>query len=154
VIAVRASLVVEGHVNVARLQEPARRRAQFLRDRRRSGLPRPKPAFARPTLCSGNRRTSDHTSPQVRSGEYDDTAGIGVWLSCLANGETKPIADVQVGDQVLAADPETRETGAREVVPVTNGRVGALSSTGEATEWINVYRTNTGFVHGSPGSPG
>jgi guanyl-specific ribonuclease Sa len=34
----------------------------------------------------------------------------------LANGERVPIKDVKVGDQVLATDPETGETGAREVI--------------------------------------
>ncbi len=34
----------------------------------------------------------------------------------LANGERRPIKDVREGDMVLATDPETGETGAREVV--------------------------------------
>jgi RHS repeat-associated protein len=38
-------------------------------------------------------------------------------------------------------------------VPVTNGNIGVLGKTGELTNYINVYRTNTGFVHSSPGTP-
>jgi RHS repeat-associated protein len=29
--------------------------------------------------------------------------------------------------------------------------IGVLGNSGELTQWINVYRTKTGFVHGSPG---
>jgi hypothetical protein len=34
----------------------------------------------------------------------------------LANGERRAIADIEVGDEVLATDPETGESGPREVV--------------------------------------
>ncbi|ARQ69197.1 polymorphic toxin-type HINT domain-containing protein [Streptomyces marincola] len=34
----------------------------------------------------------------------------------LANGETKAIEDLKVGDEIIATDPETGETGARTVV--------------------------------------
>jgi len=34
----------------------------------------------------------------------------------LADGTTKPIEDVEIGDQLLATDPVTGETGPREVV--------------------------------------
>ncbi|MBP0019465.1 MAG: hypothetical protein J7647_18170 [Cyanobacteria bacterium SBLK] len=37
-------------------------------------------------------------------------------------------------------------------VCVVNGFVGVLA-TGELTRYINVYRTDTGFVHGCPGVP-
>jgi RHS repeat-associated protein len=36
----------------------------------------------------------------------------------MADGTTKPIEDIQVGDQVVAADPETGETGSRIVQAV------------------------------------
>jgi len=52
---------------------------------------------------------------QVRSGDYDTGAGTSVRLSCLANGTTKKIADVRVGDSVLATDPATGKTSARTV---------------------------------------
>lgn len=37
-------------------------------------------------------------------------------------------------------------------VPVTNGYVG-VTGKGELTNYINVYRTKTGYVHGCPGNP-
>lgn len=37
-------------------------------------------------------------------------------------------------------------------VSVTNGPVGVTGG-GELTDIINVYRTKTGYVHGSPGNP-
>jgi hypothetical protein len=36
----------------------------------------------------------------------------------LAEGETKPISEIEIGDMVLATDPETGETAAREVTAV------------------------------------
>ncbi len=52
----------------------------------------------------------------------------------MANGTTKAIADVQVGDEVLATDPETGETGAREVIatlPHTDQLLTLKTSSGE-----------------------
>ncbi len=37
-------------------------------------------------------------------------------LNTLANGERRPISEIREGDMVLATDPETGETGAREVI--------------------------------------
>jgi hypothetical protein len=42
--------------------------------------------------------------------------------------------------------------GEKAKIPVTNGIVGYVSS-GVPTTWINVYRDNKGFVHGTPGNP-
>ncbi|QSB13575.1 hypothetical protein JQS43_18560 [Natronosporangium hydrolyticum] len=39
----------------------------------------------------------------------------------LANGQTRPIEDVEVGDLVLATDPETGQTQAREVTATIFG---------------------------------
>ncbi|MEU8401864.1 SpvB/TcaC N-terminal domain-containing protein [Nonomuraea sp. NPDC048892] len=39
----------------------------------------------------------------------------------MADGTTKPIEDVEVGDQVLATDPETGETGAKTVTHLITG---------------------------------
>ncbi|KAA9381611.1 hypothetical protein F5972_01920 [Microbispora cellulosiformans] len=39
----------------------------------------------------------------------------------LADGSTKPIEDVQVGDRVKSTDPETGETGARPVTALIHG---------------------------------
>ena len=37
-------------------------------------------------------------------------------------------------------------------VPVVNGYVG-VTGKGDLTTYINVYRTKTGYIHGSPGNP-
>ncbi|BDZ53043.1 polymorphic toxin-type HINT domain-containing protein [Agromyces marinus] len=39
----------------------------------------------------------------------------------MADGTTQPIEDVQLGDEVLATDPETRETGPRAVTALITG---------------------------------
>ncbi|WTK82917.1 Hint domain-containing protein [Streptomyces sp. NBC_01511] len=39
----------------------------------------------------------------------------------LADGTRKPIKDIQIGDQVLATDPETGETGPRPVTALIKG---------------------------------
>ena len=80
--------------------------------RRRSGL---KPAFARSTCRVHTRRAPRPASPQVRSGDYDTGHQIDGGVVCLANGTTKPIRDVHVGDSVLATDPATGKTTARTV---------------------------------------
>lgn len=61
--------------------------------RRRSGLPRLEPAFARSGCRSHTRRAGEAPSPQVRSGDYDDAVGGGVWLFGLANGTKEPISE-------------------------------------------------------------
>ena len=75
--------------------------------RRRSTLAGLKPASARSACREHVRRTAGPMFGQVRSGDYDTGAGTSVRLSCLANGTTKKIADVRVGDSVLATDPAT-----------------------------------------------
>ena len=37
-------------------------------------------------------------------------------------------------------------------VPIVNGNIGVIGRTGELTSWIEVTKTNTGFVHGWPSS--
>jgi hypothetical protein len=52
----------------------------------------------------------------------------------LANGTRKPISEVDVGDEVLATDPETGETGSREVIatlPHTDQLLTLRASSGE-----------------------
>ena len=39
----------------------------------------------------------------------------------LADGSTKPIEEIQLGDEVLATDPTTGETGSREVTDLITG---------------------------------
>ena len=42
--------------------------------------------------------------------------------------------------------------GNKAKVPVADGIVGVTGS-GQLTNYINIYRTDTGFVHGSPANP-
>ncbi|WNZ10970.1 polymorphic toxin-type HINT domain-containing protein [Streptomyces sp. 11x1] len=62
------------------------------------------------------KNTSKKSAKDVEAPKPDCTqcflAGTGVRM---ADGSTKDIEDVEVGDEVLATDPETGETGAREV---------------------------------------
>lgn len=54
----------------------------------------------------------------------------------MADGSRRPIAEVDVGDEVLATDPETGETGPREVVatlPHTDDLLTLHTSAGEVT---------------------
>jgi hypothetical protein len=83
--------------------------------RRRSTLSGLKPAFARSACREHGRRVAGPVSPQVRSGVYDTGAEGDGGLSCLADGTTKPISEIEVGDEVLAYDPDTGERGPREV---------------------------------------
>lgn len=102
--------------------------------RRAGGHPRPEHASARPAFCPGHRRVVEAASSQVRSGVYDTGAGTGVRLSCLANGERRPISEVREGDHVFATDPETGETGAREVLatmPHTDQLLALRTSAGD-----------------------
>jgi len=45
------------------------------------------------------------------------------------------------------------ENNKAKVFVQQNGPAGILGRSGELTDWINVYRTNKGIIHGSPGSP-
>lgn len=107
---------------------------QLRAGRRRSGLPRLKHASARSTCRTHARRAVEATSPQVTSGDYDTGDQIDGGLSCLANGERRPIAEIREGDMVLATDPETGESGPREVVatlPHTDQLLTLETSSGE-----------------------
>jgi hypothetical protein len=55
-------------------------------------------------------------------------------------------------DAAAYADEYGLWVGNKAKVPVSNGTVGYLWD-GTPTSWINVYRTQTGFVHGSSGNP-
>jgi hypothetical protein len=40
--------------------------------------------------------------------------------------------------------------GNKATVYIKNGPIGVVGRTGQLTNYLRVYRTNTGFVHGSP----
>ncbi|WBB64609.1 polymorphic toxin-type HINT domain-containing protein [Streptomyces sp. WMMC500] len=108
---------------------------------------------------------ADSKSPECESNSF--TAGTPV---LMADGTTKPIEDVKVGDKVLATDPETGETsvetvtaeiigtGSKNIVEITidlDGKQGKKTATVTATdghpfwvpelgEWIDATDLQTG----------
>jgi RHS repeat-associated protein len=68
-------------------------------------------------LATGGR-IADDISDQVSAGVKGGCSFDADTLVLLADGSTKPIAEVKVGDQVLAADPKTGVRGARTVIAV------------------------------------
>ncbi|HEU0129975.1 MAG TPA: RHS repeat-associated core domain-containing protein [Mycobacteriales bacterium] len=77
----------------------------------------------------------------------------------LAGGKSQFLSSVDAHSAVLDAAAYADHAGLWDInnrakVFVTNGPVGVHADTGLLTSWINVYRTVTGTVHGSPGAPG
>jgi hypothetical protein len=62
-------------------------------------------------------------------------------------------AETATLDAAAYADANNLWVGNKAKVPVTNGMIGVTGKTGQLTNYINVYKTNTGFVHASPGNP-
>ena len=63
-------------------------------------------------------------------------------------------ADKAVLDAAAYADKYNLwDVNGKARVPVVNGAVGIYGRTGELTEYINVYRTKTNWIHGTPASP-
>jgi len=60
-------------------------------------------------------------------------------------------ANRAVLDAAAFADKAGLWVGNTAKVFAQNGPVGVLGRSGQLTHWINVYRTNTGLVHGAPG---
>jgi hypothetical protein len=74
----------------------------------------------------------------------------------LAAGKSQWLSSVDAEKAVLDAAAKAEANGlwvGNKAKVLADMNVGALGRTGELTPWINVYRTKTGFVHGSPGSP-
>ncbi|MDP9074417.1 MAG: hypothetical protein M3N98_09650 [Actinomycetota bacterium] len=95
---------------------------------------------------------------QVTNGDYTvDAAGMEPHMTgSLAGGKSQFFFGVDAHTAALDAASYADENGLSDAnkakVFVTNGPVGVLGQSGVPTDWINVYRTNTGFVHASPGS--
>ncbi|MET9294402.1 polymorphic toxin-type HINT domain-containing protein [Streptomyces sp. NPDC003077] len=64
-------------------------------------------------LLKGGAKSAPKESPKIPKGCKCFLAGTQVEL---ADGTTKSIEDLEIGEEVLATDPETGETGARKVV--------------------------------------
>ncbi len=64
-------------------------------------------------------------------------------------------AEILILDAARFADQNCgwNSSNGKAKVLVTNGPIGVLASNGQKTSWVNVYKTSTNFVHGSPGSP-
>ncbi|MEV0628661.1 polymorphic toxin-type HINT domain-containing protein [Nonomuraea wenchangensis] len=92
--------------------------------------------------CDNGQRFSGQCSDGVAAVDPDEASpGLDDWVpspspiySCgesnsfiagtrvlMANGETKPIEDVKIGDKVVAADPETGRTESRPVTALIEG---------------------------------
>lgn len=61
-------------------------------------------------------------------------------------------AQKAVLDAAAYADYAGLWVGNKAKVPVVNGPIGWTGKTGAPTNYINVYRTKTGYVHGAPGN--
>ena len=72
---------------------------------------KPRPTSPRNALADGVKGNSPRGGPRPPCNSF--TPGT---LVLMADGSSKPIADIQIGDQVLATDPETDQTENRPVV--------------------------------------
>ena len=88
-------------------------------------------SVATPTDCAVAEELADGSNPHLEMARTelsgvvaprltDDIIGAACSFSgdtgvLMADGTTKPIEEIKVGDRVLAADPETGQRGAREV---------------------------------------
>ena len=80
-----------------------------------------------------------HTTGSTTSGKSQFLYGVDVEKATL--------------DAAAYADANNLWVGNQAKVPVVDGMVGVTGKTGQLTNYINVYKTNTGFVHASPGNP-
>lgn len=94
---------------------------------------------------------------QLTNGVYTiDSAGMRPHMTGnLSTGKSQWLSGVDVEKAVLdaaaKADAEGLWVGNKAKVQAST-EIGALGGSGELTNYINVYRTKTGFVHGSPGN--
>ncbi|MER7901149.1 RHS repeat-associated core domain-containing protein [Streptomyces sp. NPDC096046] len=70
----------------------------------------------------------------------------------MADGTRKPIKDVQVGDTVLATDPETGESGPRKVTALINGE-GEKQLVDIALDTDGLTGSSTGKITATDGHP-
>ncbi len=133
-----------------------------------------KPNLPTPNGCEINSSTKvgsefdrDFTAPklsvnrhgQLTNGKYTiDSKGMDPHISGkTSTGKSQFLygidAEKAVLDAAAYADKFNLWKGNKARVPVMNGPVGVHGGTGELTYYINIYRTNTGYVHGAPAGP-
>lgn len=83
---------------------------------------------ARQAVVAGRAASAARAAPRSVTGVADDVgmacrtnSFVPATLVLMADGTTKPIADVQIGDMVMATDPETGERGPRRVTDTIVG---------------------------------
>lgn len=87
-----------------------------------------------------------------------------VWLShtsgATSTGKSQFLFDVDANKAVLDGAAYADKNGlwsngtyGKAKVYIENGPVGVHGGTGQLTNWLNIYKTKTGFVHGAPASP-
>jgi hypothetical protein len=113
----------------------------------------------------GGPAAEDFTAPetylnrhgQLTNGTYTlDEAGMAPHMTgSTISGKSQFLfgvnADQAVLDAAAHADSEGLWVGNKAKVFIQNGPIGILGDSGELTDWLNIYRTRTGFVHGAPG---
>jgi RHS repeat-associated protein len=95
---------------------------------------------------------------QLTNGKYTlDSAGMAPHTTgSLKAGKSQFLAGVNEKQLVLDAAAMADKAGlwvGNKAKVVFDQPIGVHAGTGELTNTINVYRTDTGFVHGAPGSP-
>jgi hypothetical protein len=94
---------------------------------------------------------------QLTNGTYtvDETGMAPRMTGSTTSGKSQFLSGVDAHKAVLDAASHADSKGLwvsnKAKVFVENGPVGVSGRTGELTDWLNIYRTRTGFVHGAPG---
>ncbi|WP_245596393.1 DNRLRE domain-containing protein [Nocardioides alkalitolerans] len=98
-------------------------------------------------------RAASRAARRARSGRRCRNSFVPGTLVLLADGSTKPIEDVDVGDLVLATDPATGETAAEEVTDLILGeglkalvRLGTDADADGETEWVTATSNHPFWV--------
>ncbi len=77
-------------------------------------------------MCVGYHRRDPDLEVAVCGQDYRGGARCNSFAPgtrvLLADGSTRPIEEVELGDRVVATDPETGETASREVVATIIGQ--------------------------------
>ena len=105
-------------------------------------------------------RVSTNSKGQLTNGTYtiDSTGMAKHTTGSTVSGKSQFLFNVDANRAVLDAAAYADKYGLwinnQAKIPITNGNVGVVGRTGELTNWIEVTKTNTGFVHGWPCKPG